>query len=850
MTAIPHDNPVLEAALAFQEVGCSVIPVATDGSKKPALSRWKPFQQQAATRDQVTSWFTGGHPGLGLVTGNVSGNLLMVELEGRAVAEGMLAELAEIALASGLGELWTRVTRGYMEATPSGGVHILVRVLGLIAGNTKLARRPGPPDPVTGKPTLQVLAETRGEGGYVVVAPSHGPVHDTGKAWQRAIGTPYTIPDLLPAEADALLTLIRCLDRMPDEPQPIPAAKPQPTDPVTAFLFGSPTAAADGALSPGDDFNARASWEDILIPHGWKIVRRGAIETTWKRPGKTEPGISATTGYGAGDWMYVFSSSTELPDNQTLTKFAVHAHLEHGGDYSAAARALRTAGYGTPPPGLQAAAINSGGDVNGAPGVVPSKDGHDGVSQPPPAVPASPPAPSTTITLTSEAGFTDTGNAELLVGRHHHELRYVPERGQWLRWGGTHWSWDESGVVMERAKATVLAIPTEDEQLRKHRTRSLSRRALEAMVVLARTHPAVVAPAALLDSDPYALCTPAGVVDLTTAEVGPARPEDLHTRSTAVPVDPAMPTPRWDAFLEQTFGGDQELLGFVQRVAGYSATGVVTHHVLPFLHGNGQNGKSVFTEVMRRVLGDYAASAPSSFLMSGMQQHETEIARLAGLRMVICSEVNQEQRFDEAKVKILTGGDALTARFMRQDHFTFVPTHHLWLMGNHQPRVAAGGDSFWRRLRLVPFAFRVADDKKVEGLDRILVDEEGPGILAWLVQGARMALSSGLQEPATVLAATKTYAAEEDALARFVEDRCMLGGSQAVKTNTADVRRAYAAWCSDEGERAVSPQVFGRELRTRYGIDQARSHGQRFYVGLALLSDEQEPDPEPHWSDR
>ncbi|MFK5279863.1 phage/plasmid primase, P4 family, partial [Lacticaseibacillus paracasei] len=190
--------------------------------------------------------------------------------------------------------------------------------------------------------------------------------------------------------------------------------------------------------------------------------------------------------------------------------------------------------------------------------------------------------------------------------------------------------------------------------------------------------------------------------------------------------------------------------------------GVVSHHILPFLHGAGGNGKSVMLDVLVQLLGDYATTAPAGFLMTG-RSDESAIARLSGQRLVVCSEIDQSARFDEAKVKLITGGDKLTARFLYGQYFSFVPTHHLWLMGNHQPRVEAGGESFWRRLRLVPFNVTVPKPQRIERLAQIMADEEGPGILAWIITGAVTAHRDGLAEPAAVMAATDEYASEEDA---------------------------------------------------------------------------------------
>jgi putative DNA primase/helicase len=433
--------------------------------------------------------------------------------------------------------------------------------------------------------------------------------------------------------------------------------------------------------------------------------------------------------------------------------------------------------------------------------------------------------------------YTDDGNAQRLVAKYGANIRYVPQAGKWLTWDTHRWRWDEENKLQEAARWTMRQWLAPDEDGEKHRRSSLNARRINAMLQLASSDPRVLAHAQQLDSKRLHLNTPAGVVDLLTGErVDPDRAQ-LHTRSTHVPPDPEMPTPRWDAFLKDTFCGDPDMTGYVQRLAGYAASGDVRHHVLPFLYGSGQNGKTVLAEVLRALLGDYAATAPPKFLMAQRYGgHETEIARLQGLRLVIASEVNQDHQFDEAKVKELTGADALTARFMRQDFFTFEPTHHLWLAGNYKPAVKSGGDSFWRRLRLVPFLHRVPDENRVDNLARILVDEEGPGILAWIAAGAVDLFAHGMREPAAVLEQTLAYAAEENHLGRFLEERCRIGGGQMVKLNTAILRAAYEQWCHGEGEQPLAPSPFGRDLKSLHGIDSTQSNGKRFYVGLSLLS--------------
>jgi putative DNA primase/helicase len=835
MTNVPSD--VLAAGLAWQAAGFSVVPVTDDGQKRPNLTSWDHWKTNVASDTRVRAWLgPGGSKGLGLVMGTVSG-AEMLELEGRAIAEGLGPQFRAACRDNDAEHLLNRLMAGYVEYTPSGGMHFIFRVDGEPLPNRKLARRPATDIELGEKPgeKYKVLIETRGEGGFVVVAPTPGECHPSGRPWTVHNGGPDTLATLTTEERDHLYAIATMFD----------------TVPVVEFDNERPnrsTGDESEGKRPGDLFIERSTWNEILEPHGWTLMHRIGSGYGWRRPGKTDRSIAATTGTSSdgADRLYVFSSSTEFEVERPYNKFHAYAVLNHGGDFTAAGKALYAEGYRdeTRPPRSTVLSL-----------IAPER--------PTPVQHVSTPSTTTGAPTTNgtsalainaapapEATLTDVGNAQLLVAAHGQELRYVARRGAWLRWSGHRWRWDHSGWIVELAKQTILSIQAgSNKDVHKHKLASLSRRSIEAMIALARSDAAVSVDLTDLDAHPYALCTPDGVVDLRNGRLRPGEPGDLHTRSTRARCDPEWPIPKWSAFLDQTFAGDQELIGFVQRLAGYSATGAVTHHILPFLHGPGGNGKSVFLDVLRSILGDYAGAAPAKFLMAAQQQHETEIARLAGLRMVICSEVNQEDRFDEAKVKLLTGGDALTARFLNQDHFDFTPTHHLWLMGNHQPRVSSGGDSFWRRLRMVPFTNRVPDESKIEGLAELLIDQEAPGILAWVVNGAIDAIKAGMREPSVVLAATETYASEEDSVARFIADKCHLGGGRLVRLETSLLRKKYEDWCRDEGEKPCSAQALGRELRSRWSIEQARSNGRRYYLGITLLADEDDPS-DPHWSDR
>jgi hypothetical protein len=313
---------ILLTALEFANQGISVVPVATDGTKRPGIASWKQYQETRPTTAELMTWFADAQ-GVGVICGKVSGNLEMLELEGRAVADKMHLDLKEMAGNAGLGEVWDRINNGYVEMTPSGGIHWLYRIDGEVPGNTKLARKPGDEDKV------EVLAETRGEGGFVIVAPTNGTCHPSGGAWTMLVGSAKSIPTLTVAERQGLHQLFATFDCVPK------------VEFVTEEL-----APKGGNLTPGDDYNAKVTWEQVLEPLGWKkVYTNKAGVTSWRRPGKSE-GISATTNHAGNDKFFCFSSSTQFDPERSYSKFAIFTLVEHQGDFTASARALRSQGYG------------------------------------------------------------------------------------------------------------------------------------------------------------------------------------------------------------------------------------------------------------------------------------------------------------------------------------------------------------------------------------------------------------------------------------------------------------------------------------------------------------------------
>lgn len=812
----------LAYAQAFAQAGCCVIPTRPDGSKAPAV-RWQEYQHQHPTPEQLHQWFRhGGYAGLGLVCGSVSGGLEMLELEGRSAELG--ADLAQALADHDAGDLWARLCAGYLEHTPSGGYHWLYRVTGGDPRrNTKLARRPATPDELATNPAdrVKVLIETRGEGGYVVTAPSNGTTHPTGRAWTLLAGGPATIPSITAAERDLLHAVCAMFDQMP-------AAELERTAP-------GPAPAYDGELRPGDDYNRRATWEEILEPHGWTKARRLGRGYAWTRPGKhPRDGFSATTDQADdADRLFVFSSSTSFDTETPYSKFAAYAHLEHDGDLAAAASALRHQGYGAP---LEEAATLS---IIGVPPQQPP------TSPPAPPGAASSPPPDPVPPTTLER--SEDGHAQMLIQAYGHLIRFCPERNRWLTWDGTRWIWQpgRGGLVREYAKAVARAWPAGDSKSIAIKRRMLSAAGISGALDLASTDPTVTVQYDKLDADPWVLNTPAGLVDLRTGQLRPSDPRALCTRLTKASPDPNADPTRWLEFLADTFD-DAEIVAYMQRLVGYSAVGEVGPHILPFCHGSGGNGKGVFLEATTKVLGDYATTAPLGFLMAkSYSGHETEIARLSGARMVLCSEVNEGDRFDEAKVKQLTGGDTLTARFMKQDHFSFTPTHQLWLIGNSKPLVQTGGRAFWRRLRLVPFEREVPDDKIVDDLQGILARDHGAALISWIIAGAVAYHQGGLRTPDSVKVATADYAHDQDTVEQFLEDMCVLGDPETYTATIASVRSAYLGWCRSEGHEPLSGKAFGTALQRRGVGAKKGAKGVRQYTGLLLMATSDGPDDAP-----
>jgi len=438
---------------------------------------------------------------------------------------------------------------------------------------------------------------------------------------------------------------------------------------------------------------------------------------------------------------------------------------------------------------------------------------------------------------------SDDANALRLIDQHGDIYRRVSDMRRWFAWDGQRWTQDyEDHNIRQAAIELARQLPEADKDQKAYKRNSLSSSGISGAVRLAETNPRVTILARDLDSHAEVINTPGGVVDLRTGAAKPHEPSLLLTRITAYPADPDAPHPAWSSFLNQTFAQAPALIGYVQRLAGLALLGNVRDHILPFLHGIGANGKGVLTLVLQGLLGDadrggYAVSAPDGFLMAGRDKHETEIARLRGARLVVCSEQTSGKRFDESKVKRLTGGDLLTGRYMRGDFFDFPPSHLLWVLSNHLPAVREGGPSFWRRVRLIPFLHVVPEPQRDPELHHKLLTNEGPAILGWAVRGAVDVLADGLQEPDAVVEATRQYEVSEDSLASFVQEEC--SKSPFLWCTVSDFRHRYGRHCFEMGAEPLTAKSLTMRLVAEFGVI-ATKHSQlkqRIYRGIEPLED-------------
>lgn len=398
---------------------------------------------------------------------------------------------------------------------------------------------------------------------------------------------------------------------------------------------------------------------------------------------------------------------------------------------------------------------------------------------------------------------------------HKNEMLWCPQHGCWYAWRGSRWVRDIRGEAFERVR-NVCRIWSANEQSAKWGKHAV----VAAVEKFCRTEPCLITEADTLDGDPLLLGVPSGMVDLRTGEMRKSTPEHLITKSTKV--DPASPDDgdpvHWLRFLSDVTRGDDELIRYLQRMAGYALTGLVNEHALYFVYGPGGNGKGTFLNAIRAVLADYAVHAPVETFTDGYARHPTELAMLQGARLVTASETEEGHAWKESRIKELTGGDPITARFMRKDFFTFQPQFKLIIIGNHQPVLKNVDDAARRRFRIIPFTF------KPEAADPDLahrLEEEYPLILRWMIDGWLDSQAESAAMPEVVRKETFEYFEDQDAIGQWIAECCETNrefngpDENATRCLSSKLFASWSTWAGQNGESAGTNKRLSSELVKR-----------------------------------
>ena len=321
--------------------------------------------------------------------------------------------------------------------------------------------------------------------------------------------------------------------------------------------------------------------------------------------------------------------------------------------------------------------------------------------------------------------------------------------------------------------------------------------------------------------------------DLRTGISYPPRPADYITKKAGCScAPPGTPHPVWTAFLER-IAPDPDLRSFLQRFVGYCMTGATTEHKFVFAYGTGANGKSTFINTIAAIFGDYATVADvGTFIAATTERHPTDVAKLHGYRLVVAQETEKGRRWDETKIKTMTGGDKMTARFMRCDFFDFIPKFKLWIVGNHKPRLDHVDEAMRRRMLLIPFLVQIPAEERDLNLGEKL-KAEWPAILRWAIDGCLEWQRIGLAPPKIVTDATDEYFADQDLTKQWLED-CTEDGGPFAFTTSSQLFASWKTWCDGQNIKAGSSKTLSDALADR-GFTRKRVHGGvRGFASLVL----------------
>jgi putative DNA primase/helicase len=442
--------------------------------------------------------------------------------------------------------------------------------------------------------------------------------------------------------------------------------------------------------------------------------------------------------------------------------------------------------------------------------------------------------------------LTDAGNSLRFTEDHKDELIYVKGPG-WHVWDGKRWLMDDDAAY-RAAKETARRIRYEAAAIQddkadaafKWAKNSESRGRIEAMIHLASKGEiesmGLVRPVECLDADPHLLNCANGTINLKTGRRHEHRREQYLTHLIGIPYDPKARAPLWEKTLREIFSKDDELIAYVQRALGYSATGEANPEKCFFIaHGSGDNGKSLLLEIVMLVLGDLSHVAAADTFVTANMKHgniQNDLASMRGARLVRVPETGDGERLARQVIKTVTGGDTIKARFLYKEHFAYLPQFKIWIATNHLPAVPHTDKAAWSRIKVIPFLREFTAKEQNKKL-RAQLAKELPGVLTWIVRGAYDWYKSGLGElPLAVAEATFDYRASQDTVGRFLLE-ALVDDEHGVIAKP-ETYREYTEWCRSEGVQSIGRTTFYAAMRERGHHETKDGFGNYVFRGLRL----------------
>lgn len=433
--------------------------------------------------------------------------------------------------------------------------------------------------------------------------------------------------------------------------------------------------------------------------------------------------------------------------------------------------------------------------------------------------------------------FSEDSLALKFTDKYHDNMLYCGPWGKWLHWDGKEWSQDDTFLALDLARRICREASSEimekvelGDKRKRMAPAITSRRTIANVEAIAKTDRRHVVVPSEFDSDPWILNTPDGVVDLRTGQLRPVRRDDFVSKMTAVGPRNKVPD-LWLNYLKDATNGDEELEGYLKRVAGYCLTGSIAEHAFFFCYGTGGNGKGIYKDMLDWMLQSYARAANiDTFTDTRFTRHSAEIAYFQGARLVTSTEPGEGARWAEGRIKAMTGGDPITAEFKHQNPFTFAPLFKLLFTGNFKPQLKSVDEAIRRRLYLIPFEYKVTAEKKDLDLpDKLRVPEIAGGILTWMIEGCLEWQQTMLKPPQRVIYATSEYLESEDRIGRFLDEHVEVDPSG--RLSSALLFTKYKYWADLNNEFAVSKKRFNG-LLSQKGFKPEKRSGEQIIMGL------------------